>query len=61
MEIGQSGPELRAAPPITDQQAQMVTKPKYVDRSIGSGSEETILASDAETAATAATRDSVNR
>ncbi|KAL4219291.1 hypothetical protein ACF0H5_021871 [Mactra antiquata] len=33
---------------------------QYMDRSIGSRSEETILASDAETAATAATRDSVN-
>ncbi|XP_060552323.1 uncharacterized protein LOC132713685 isoform X4 [Ruditapes philippinarum] len=35
-------------------------KPKYVDRSIGSGGEETILASDAETAASGATRGSAN-
>ncbi|XP_052221934.1 uncharacterized protein LOC127838312 isoform X2 [Dreissena polymorpha] len=41
-------------------QQPVMTQPKYVDRSIGSGSEETILASDAETAATSATRDSVN-
>lgn len=58
----ESGPVLRAAPPTGQQQTtQQQSKPKLVDRSIGSGSEETILASDAETAATAATRDSVNR
>ena len=36
-------------------------KPKYMDRSIGSAGEETILASDAETAASGATRGSANR
>ncbi|XP_045200672.2 uncharacterized protein LOC123554492 isoform X3 [Mercenaria mercenaria] len=45
-------------PPRIERQAAL--KPKYVDRSIGSGSEETILASDAETAATGATRGSAN-
>ncbi|WAR31313.1 AKuncharacterized [Mya arenaria] len=56
------GPEMRLplGLPTRAVRGPDLTKPKYVDRSIGSGSEETILASDAETAATGATRDSVN-
>ena len=62
MEIGPSGQlELRSVPPAIDQPSQKMTRAKYIDRSIGLEGEETILASDAETALSTATRDSVNR
>lgn len=48
---------LDSSPERPSVETKEASKPIYVDRSIGSGSEETILASDAETAAT---RGSVN-